>query len=650
MIHEWPITVASPIPNSCDRGISSSPKGASSSRGSSRTARWNVRVGARQRRRQTGSGADARPQPRRACRFFVCEAADFLGITGTTSTADAWRSSSVLRRFRSTTCWRGRVWPWCSKASAMPTTSAACFATPPRSAPTSCCSVPTCCDPLYRKAIRTSMGASLARAVRSARVSGRPRCYELRAAGFSLVALTPREPSEPIDTFASRPRAPKLALLVGAEGRGPDGGCRIGSGRSSPHSDCARHRLAQPRRRDRHRARAPDSRTRSAGSKDRALRTPVQRPVFRPVPALHSRFHDQRNPAPEESRMQILIIWLVAAVAAMHTSSINEGLTRSESVMVRAVDRRRDDRRGDDRPSSPAWHRRARRRGAPFAREARERLTALVLRRWMRLEHQDSANGGDRSHRAYVVRDDGLFVNAVLVREGLARVERHRGLSRGATSSSVRRRRRDCPAAEYGAARRRFPARVILTARPTGDRRRPRPGNTRKTRPTSAQTQDINTRGRHTRRVRFRTQDSRAQQALLPFQSLADLDFRLLHRAGSAHLRSLRARLRLIEWRSGSAPCIVGDRHRRPSRRAAGRRAEAVHHPLHRRSAESAVPPRLLHLRLERGDHLRRAEHHGPGHRDRHRRVAPEARFIGTRTFRSPDRFGCSARSGGCRA
>jgi tRNA G18 (ribose-2'-O)-methylase SpoU len=42
----------------------------------------------------------------------------------------------------------------------------------------------------------------------------------LRAAEFKLVALTPREPSEPLDAFVRRPRGPKLALLVGAEGPG----------------------------------------------------------------------------------------------------------------------------------------------------------------------------------------------------------------------------------------------------------------------------------------------------------------------------------------------------------------------------------------------------------------------------------------------
>ncbi|HEY3043641.1 MAG TPA: RNA methyltransferase [Vicinamibacterales bacterium] len=78
---------------------------------------------------------------------------------------------------------------------------------------------PTCCDPLYRKAIRTSMGAILR--VPFVQLREWPAALpRLRAAGFRLVALTPREPSEPLDTFASRPRAAKLALLVGAEGQG----------------------------------------------------------------------------------------------------------------------------------------------------------------------------------------------------------------------------------------------------------------------------------------------------------------------------------------------------------------------------------------------------------------------------------------------
>ena len=78
---------------------------------------------------------------------------------------------------------------------------------------------PTCCDPLYRKAIRSSMGASMR--VPFVQLDEWPgTLMRIRAAGFKLVALTPREPSEPLDSFASRPRAPKLALVVGSEGQG----------------------------------------------------------------------------------------------------------------------------------------------------------------------------------------------------------------------------------------------------------------------------------------------------------------------------------------------------------------------------------------------------------------------------------------------
>ena len=78
---------------------------------------------------------------------------------------------------------------------------------------------PACCDPLYRKAVRTSMAATLR--VPFARLVRWPdQLADIRREGFRLVALTPREGAEPIDAFASRPRASKLALLVGAEGSG----------------------------------------------------------------------------------------------------------------------------------------------------------------------------------------------------------------------------------------------------------------------------------------------------------------------------------------------------------------------------------------------------------------------------------------------
>lgn len=75
-----------------------------------------------------------------------------------------------------------------------------------------------CCDPLYRKAIRTSMGASLV--VPYARLEGRLTTL-LRDAGLAVVALTPDEQASPVREasalFRSRQR---VALLVGNEGRG----------------------------------------------------------------------------------------------------------------------------------------------------------------------------------------------------------------------------------------------------------------------------------------------------------------------------------------------------------------------------------------------------------------------------------------------
>jgi micrococcal nuclease len=119
--------------------------------------------------------------------------------------------------------------------------------------------------------------------------------------------------------------------------------------------------------------------------------------------------------------VQNLLVWFIAAVAAMQTPSFSEGLTRSPSVMVRAVID------GETIDVATIGHVRllgidAPQTTAPYAREARERLAALVLRRWVRLEREPRGRGVVSGHPAYVVRDDGLFVNAVLVREGLARV------------------------------------------------------------------------------------------------------------------------------------------------------------------------------------------------------------------------------------
>jgi tRNA G18 (ribose-2'-O)-methylase SpoU len=82
---------------------------------------------------------------------------------------------------------------------------------------------PACCDPYYRKAVRTSMAAVFR--VPFARVDDCGGALgAMRAAGFTIVALTPRtsteSPLEPIDAFASRGRPPRIALVVGAEGEG----------------------------------------------------------------------------------------------------------------------------------------------------------------------------------------------------------------------------------------------------------------------------------------------------------------------------------------------------------------------------------------------------------------------------------------------
>ena len=52
---------------------------------------------------------------------------------------------------------------------------------------------------------------------------------------------------------------------------------------------------------------------------------------------------------------------------------------------------------------------------APFAREARARLAALVLHRWIRLEPDGPRRDVYGRSLAYVVREDGVFINAVLV-------------------------------------------------------------------------------------------------------------------------------------------------------------------------------------------------------------------------------------------
>ena len=83
---------------------------------------------------------------------------------------------------------------------------------------------PRCADPLYRRAVKVSMGAVFA--VRYARMTdwyGGPG--QLRAAGFRLLALTPDQSATPIGAALPAGAAPggRVALLLGGEGDGLSG-------------------------------------------------------------------------------------------------------------------------------------------------------------------------------------------------------------------------------------------------------------------------------------------------------------------------------------------------------------------------------------------------------------------------------------------
>jgi endonuclease YncB( thermonuclease family) len=122
--------------------------------------------------------------------------------------------------------------------------------------------------------------------------------------------------------------------------------------------------------------------------------------------------------------MQFLLPFVLAAVGV---APMSPSIRRSESLLVRGVIS------GDTIDvatvgrvrllgiRAPVFDRRLD-GAAPLGRDARDRLAALVLNHWVRLE-QESRDGVAASWRtAYVMREDGVFVNAVMVREGLARV------------------------------------------------------------------------------------------------------------------------------------------------------------------------------------------------------------------------------------
>ena len=77
---------------------------------------------------------------------------------------------------------------------------------------------PRCCDPLYRRSVRVSMGHVLA--VPWTRLQPWPEALErVTGAGFSLVALTPATDADPL-TGWSPGAGERVAILLGAEGPG----------------------------------------------------------------------------------------------------------------------------------------------------------------------------------------------------------------------------------------------------------------------------------------------------------------------------------------------------------------------------------------------------------------------------------------------
>lgn len=78
---------------------------------------------------------------------------------------------------------------------------------------------PRSADPLYRKAIRVSMGAALT--VPFARLQPYPQSLEtLKKRGFELWALTPAAGSESLERAAGGKISARIALLCGTEGAG----------------------------------------------------------------------------------------------------------------------------------------------------------------------------------------------------------------------------------------------------------------------------------------------------------------------------------------------------------------------------------------------------------------------------------------------
>jgi tRNA G18 (ribose-2'-O)-methylase SpoU len=88
---------------------------------------------------------------------------------------------------------------------------------------------PECCDPLYRRCVRVSMGHVLS--VPWTRLSSlESGLGSLRSAGFTIAALTPERTARSLrDLDPSEPSLARVALLLGAEGHGLSGAALAGA-------------------------------------------------------------------------------------------------------------------------------------------------------------------------------------------------------------------------------------------------------------------------------------------------------------------------------------------------------------------------------------------------------------------------------------
>jgi micrococcal nuclease len=189
--------------------------------------------------------------------------------------------------------------------------------------------------------------------------------------------------------------------------------------------------------------------------------------------------------------MQFLLMLIVWTLATTSTATFGASSQRSDPVLVRSVidgdtidvaTVGRVRLLGIDAPELARGHDTA----APFAYEAREKLISLVLRRWVRLEADGARLDAYNRHLAYVLREDGVFVNAELVREGLARVSARLPLARLA---ELKRAEAEAKSFRHGMWGQAPPPHA--------------PSYTRR----KSKTESVRVRGRHSRRIRVATKD-----------------------------------------------------------------------------------------------------------------------------------------------